>query len=134
MRAPRTDPSPAEPSFGEPAVATQRHTGARAAIRPADFLDLAEDTTADEITEPAAHRVAAKLEVDEVHGAGSLGGREQTGGLLCVEAERLVAEHRATRFERSAHVRAMEERRRVHRDQVDAALPAELGGGSLVAR
>ena len=67
----------------------------------------------------AASRVAPELEVHEVDPAGL--GREVVHRLCVREiaAERLVAEHGVAGLDRGGHVLAVQERRRLHRDQVD---------------
>ena len=63
--------------------------------------------------------VVAELEVAQRdHTRGARLGFE-LGRLVGVERERLVAQHRLARGEREAHVRRVQERRRVHADEID---------------
>ena len=112
----------------EPAVGPQRNPRAGREMRPLHVLDRTERVGAHELAQQPARGVEAELEVAERDRArrGRFG--DERGGFVGVERERLVAQHRLARREREPHVRGVQERRRVHADEVD------VGRATIAAR
>ena len=102
-------------------------------MRPRDVLDRAEHTRLDELPRAPAHRVEPELEVDEVDAGRVAGGVDEAPGGLDRGSERLVAQHRPAGLERDAHVPLVQERRRVHRHEVDPRIGDRRRDGGLVA-
>ena len=76
----------------------------------------------------------AELVVDEVQDLRVACEVAHLLGLDGVHAERLVAQHRVPAVDGAADVVEMQERRRVHRDQIDVVTSAQRGDRVVVAR
>ena len=94
----------------------------------------ADRTVGDERAHRHADRVVPELEVEQVHTLGGVGRGKQGLRFERVEAERLVAQHGVTGGQRPTHVGAVQERRRVHRDQIDIGPLAQRGDTRVIAR
>src|ERR1700737_4605366 len=95
-------------------------------MRPAHVLYRTDDVLADPVAHLESSRVAAELEIHEVHHAGRFRIGEHCLRLTDPDAERLVAEHRALRRQGAADMARVQKWRGVHRHEGETGASAHL--------
>ena len=88
----------------------------------------------DELLDAHAHRMVPELEVDQVDDLGPHRLVEQRLGLAPIDGEGFVAEHAVPVREREAHIGGVDERGRVHGNEVEIGAAAHDLDGRHVAR
>ena len=131
---PGTDPTAAAGGVEEPPVPAQRDARDGRERAPLHVLDRADRAVLHEGAQRGAAWVVAELEVQERERTGIASGGLHRDGFVGVASEGLVAQHGVPCLECPGHVVAVQERWRVHRDQLDVGMRAQRPHRGFVAR